>query len=164
MRERGAGDNENKLAWCQAGLVAESAFLENQSVVGWQFSWNPEKDGNKYTHDFVASCPVDLKTAGTQWRLSEEMFGIPADKAVSINAKDFRRYASLYPNIIIVVRVEWLDKTFMLTIPRARKLVAEGRAKRHEYKNRKDDTAGNAKDSYIFNLDDLDELYESTWN
>jgi hypothetical protein len=46
----------------------------------------------------------------------------------------------------------------MLTINRAQALLNQGKAHRHEYKKRVNDEAGNAKDSLIFDLRDLDEV------
>jgi hypothetical protein len=58
---------------------------------------------------------------------------------------------------VIILDVAWSGK-YMLTIPRARALLKAGKAKRHEYQGRKDDTAGNAKESLVFDLRDLDEV------
>ena len=66
----------------------------------------------------------------------------------------------MYPNIIIYLDVEYSGKLFSLTLDRARRLIETGRAHRHEYLERKDDTAGNAKVSFIFNTDDLDAVRE----
>jgi hypothetical protein len=49
----------------------------------------------------------------------------------------------------------------MMTVARAKTLITNGKAVKHEYKNRKDDTKGNAKISYVFDLRDLDKLRES---
>jgi len=151
-------DNQDKSAWCRAGERAEADFLATRQITGVGLSWNPAKQVDPYTHDYVAMIPVDLKTMRTPWRKSQELFGIPTDKAVSINQKDLRRYAKLYPNIIIYLDVEHSGKLFSLTLDRARKLIDKGKAHKHEYLERKDDTAGNAKASYIFNTDDLDEI------
>ena len=152
-------DNEDKNAWCEAGLLAEGDFLASASIRGWGLSWNPAKSSDKYSHDFLGICPVDLKTAQTPWIKSMEKFGIHPDRAISINEKDFKRYSRLYPNIIILIDVRWSGRMYTLTLPRARRLIKAGKAKRHEYQQRKNDTQGNAKVSYIFDVDDLDELY-----
>lgn len=152
-------DNQDKDAWCEAGLLAEGDFLASASIRGWGLSWNPDKLKDKYTHDFLGICPIDLKTAQTQWNKSFQLFGIHSDNAISINEKDFKRYSLLYPNIIILIDVRWSNRIFILTLSRARRLIKEGKAKRHEYKDRKDDNKGNAKASYIFDVNDLDELY-----
>jgi len=104
--------------------------------------------------------PMDLKSIREPWRKSQQLFGIPSDYAISINLKDLRRYAELYPNIIIILDVEW-SGIYMMTVARAKTLITNGKAVKHEYKNRKDDTKGNAKVSYVFDLRDLDKLRES---
>jgi len=148
---------EDKLAWCEAGAAAEGDFVAQANIVGWGVSLNPGKLQDKYTHDFMGYVPMDLKSIRTQWRESERLFGIPPEYAVSVNVKDLRRYRDKYPNILIVLDVRWAGR-YMLTVPRAQWLLREGRAKRHEYQNRQDDEAGNAKDSLIFDLRDLDEV------
>ena len=155
-------DNQDKTAWCRAGEKAEADFLATRQITGVGLSWNPAKQSNPYAHDYIAMVPVDLKTMRTPWRKSQELFGIPPERAVSINEKDLRRYAELYPNIIIYLDVEYTGKLFSLTLHRARRRLKTGKAKRHEYIERKDDTAGNAKVSFIFDTDDLDLIREAT--
>ena len=151
-------DNQDKLAWCAKGESQERDFVAKAPIQGWGIAMNPAKHSDPYSHDHIATIPMDLKTMDTQWRKSEELFGIPTDFAVSINQKDFVRYSRLYPNILIVLDVKWLDKRFILTLNRARKLIREERAKTHEYRDRKDDRQGNAKISYIFDVRDLDAI------
>jgi len=153
-------DNQDKTAWCRAGEKAEADFLATRQITGVGLSRNPAKQADPYAHDYIAVVPVDLNTMRTPWRKSQELFGIPTEKAVSINQKDLRRYSELYPNIIIYLDVEYSGKLFSLTLDRARRLIETGRAHRHEYLERKDDAAGNAKVSFIFNTDDLDAVRE----
>lgn len=150
-------DLEDKLAWCEAGAAAEGDFVAQADIVGWGVSMNPAKQSDKFTHDLMGMVPMDLKSIRTQWRESERLFGIPSEYAISVNVKDLRRYKKNYPNILIILDVSWSGK-FMLTIPRAQSLLREGKARRHEYRNRVDDEGGNAKDSLIFDLRDLDEV------
>jgi len=152
-------NNEDKQAWCDHGEKEEKKFLEEKKVSGWDISLNPQKAHNKYAHDFVSVCPVDLKTMTTPFRLSEDLYGIPSSRAVTINKKDFERYAKLYPNIIILCNVVHANKMFTITVSRARKLISEKKARLHKYKNRKNDDKGNARCSYVFDTNDLDEVY-----
>ena len=152
--------NEDKSFWCKAGLEAEKDFVASNKIKGWGVSFNPSKQDSPYAHDYIGVCPMDIKTIHTKWIKSWQLFGIPPDRAISINKKDFQRYAKLYPNILILCHVTWQQSIYLLSIDRARKLIAQGRAKLHTYKNRVDDVKGNAKDSYIFDTDDLDRLYE----
>jgi len=151
---------EDKKSWCEAGFLAEQDFVATNKLIGWGISMNPNKHADPYTHDFVGMIPVDLKSIRKSWRKSLELFGIPSMYAISINTKDLIRYTNLYPNIIVLLDVEW-SGVYMLTMPRAKALVTSGKAVKHEYKNRKDDENGNAKTSYIFDLRDLDKLKEA---
>ena len=150
-------DLEDKLAWCKAGAAAEGDFVATADLEGWGISMNPAKQSNPYTHDLVGMVPMDLKSIREKWRKSQELFGIPSEYAVSVNVKDLRRYREKYPNILIVLDVAWAGK-YLLTVHRATRLLREGRAKRHEYINRKNDTKGNAKESLVFDIRDLDEV------
>ena len=151
-------DNEDKQAWCSYGEKQEKKFLEEMNVDGWEISLNPQKKQSKYVHDFVANCPVDLKTMKTPFMTSWK-YEIPPSRAVTINRKDFVRYAKLYPNIIILCDVKYMGRMFILTLSRARKLIREEKARLHVYENRKDDDKGNARSSYVFDVNDLDEVY-----
>jgi len=153
-------DLEDKKSWCHAGFLAEQDFVATNKLIGWGISMNPNKHEDPYTHDFVGIVPIDLKSIRESWRKSLELFGIPSMYAISINTKDLIRYSTLYPNIIVLLDVEW-SGIYMLTMPRAKALVSSGKAVKHEYKNRKDDAKGNAKTSYIFDLRDLDKLKEA---
>ena len=151
-------DNEDKQYWCKEGEKKEKRFVETNKVIGWDIVMNPGKVFDKYAFDLTSACPCDLKTQETQWDLSYEMFGIPSEQAVTLNQKDLRRYYRLYPNIIILFDVKHLGKVFMLTLSRAEKLIKQEKAHLHTYKKRVNDQKGNAKASYIFDVNDLDEL------
>jgi len=151
-------DNEDKQAWCSYGEKQEIKFIEGRQVSGWNLRLNPEKKSNKYVHDLTAICPVDLKTMKTPFRTSWK-YGIPPSRAVTINKKDFVRYAKLYPNIIILCDVQYMNRMFIVTVDRARKLIKAEKARLHTYKNRKFDDKGNALDSYVFDVNDLDEVH-----
>lgn len=153
-------ENEDKHAWCRAGELAEKDFVASNKLIGWGVAINPDKHKDPYCHDFIGTVPVDLKSIREPWRKSQELFGIPPEYAVSVNLKDMKRYAELYPNILIVLDVKW-DGVYMLTISRAKALIGSGKAVKHEYKNRKDDIKGNAKTSFVFDLRDLDKLEQS---
>jgi len=153
-------DTEDKKSWCEAGSLAEKDFVATNKLAGWGISINPSKHEDVYTHDLIGMIPIDLKSIREPWRRSQELFGIPSKYAISVNKKDIIRYVNMYPNIIILLDVEW-DGVYMLTMSRAKALITSGKAMRHDYKNRKYDTKGNAKTSYIFDLRDLDKLKEN---
>ena len=147
-------DTEDKSAWCAKGLAQEYEFIERQDYNGVRFVMNPKKEESPYAHDFVVMAQCDLKTMTTPWRYAQRMFDIPTDYAVSLNEKDLVRYSKLYPNIIVVMDVQYENYkgVHWSDLQRLRKLAHEGKAKRHEYKNRKDDTKGNAKVSWIYDV------------
>jgi len=98
--------------------------------------------------------PCDLKTLTTPWIYSERMFGIPPTYAISINRKDLRRYYQLYPNIIIILDVQYPDyqAAHWTDLDRLKIFVKSGKVQLHKYQTRIDDDQGNAKDSYIFDV------------
>jgi hypothetical protein len=154
-------DTENKQFWCIEGVKLESDFINQQPIDGWKVVENPEKAENEFAHDFTVVVKADLKSMQTPWKYAQSMFGIPSHAAISINGKDFMRYSRLYPNILIICDVRYeleSDGVYIMTLPRARALLKEGKAVRHDYKNRVDDTEGNAKFSYVFDVRCLDKL------
>ena len=151
-------DTENKDAWCEYGANLETQFI-TRKFNDVEVKINGLKSSDKYTYDLRIELPADLKSIKTKWIFSQDMFGIPPERAISINEKDFIRYAKHYPNILIILDVEW-DGVYSITVVRARHLIREGKAKKHVYEKRKDDIKGNAKCSYIFDLNDLDKLQD----
>ena len=133
---------------------------------------NPEKAYNKYAPDLVFEDNIaDLKYQGTTFHKSREMFGIPPEKAVTFNGKDFRRYKEKYPGIQVLFWVDrkqetWTDRSgkkyvspeshgvFKAPLSLIEKLINQ-RAKKWFYRGRVNDRSGNAKFSYVLNTDDL---------
>ena len=93
---------DDKQKWCEHGRELEDEFVLRQRFVDVLIGINPDKDSNPFTYDMRIDLPCDLKSTKTPWRKAQEMFGIDPMYAVSINQKDLRRYARLYPNIVIV--------------------------------------------------------------
>jgi hypothetical protein len=149
-------NNEDKTAWCEYGLKLEHQFLAR----GYPVTLNDKKETDKYCHDFFIHLPCDLKSIKTRWEKSEELFGIPSDYAVSINQKDLQRYNDLYPNLVMILDVEW-SGVYLVPVSYAIKLIKNGYAKKHEYKNRKNDMQGNAKISWIFDIREFEVIKET---
>jgi hypothetical protein len=147
-------DNEDKLSWCALGEEQEIEFINTHTFKDTVLCINPEKDLDKYTFDMRINMPCDLKSIRTPWIYAQEKFGIDPKHAVSINQKDLRRYSELYPNIVIVFDVHFAEykAIHFATISHFKKLLKDGEMHKHEYQNRKDDTKGNAKVSYVFNI------------
>jgi len=153
-KERFFLSNEDKDSWCSLGEEQEHLFLRQNTFDGVEFNLNSDKEHDKFTHDFTMTVPCDLKTIRTSWRTAEEKFGIPNRYAISINRKDVERYQSLYPNIFLILDVKTnLYSGYHLTdLERLILHIRTGVAKEHFYKDRVDDTNGNAKSSYVFDI------------
>lgn len=154
-------DPEDKQWWCVEGVRRENTFLRQAHIAGWDIEVAPEKASDPYHHDFQVTMPCDLKSISTPFNTSEQKFGIPTEYAITINEKDFVRYAAKYPNILILLDVQFPGverRLFSITLDRARKLIKSKKAFRHEYLHRVDDQQGNAKASYVFDVRDLDQL------
>lgn len=145
-------DLQDKQSWCELGELEEGNFLKSQDFHLVNVLPNVAKANDKFTHDMRISFPSDLKTIRTKWRLSQEMFDIDPKYAISLNKKDIVRYQQLYPNIIIVFDIEITDykEVHWSDLTRITRLITRGLAKEHTYKQRVDDSSGNAKSSYIF--------------
>lgn len=145
---------DDKQAWCEHGRMLEDEFVLRQRFDDVLIGINPAKDDNPFTYDMRIDMPCDLKSAKTPWRKSWEMFGIDPRHAVSINQKDLRRYARLYPNIVILFDVDYPEykAVHWATLDMMRMMREGGDMALHQYGARVDDTQGNAKASYVFDV------------
>lgn len=145
---------DDKLAWCEHGRMLEDEFVLRQRFDDVLIGINPDKDNNPFTYDMRIDMPCDLKSAKTPWRKSWEMFRIDPRYAVSINQKDLRRYARLYPNIVILFDVDYPEykAVHWATLDMMRMMREGGDMALHQYGARIDDTQGNAKASYVFDV------------
>jgi len=152
--------NDDKQKWCEHGRELEDEFVLRQRFVDVLIGINPDKDSNPFTYDMRIDLPCDLKSTKTPWRKAQEMFGIDPRYAVSINQKDLRRYARLYPNIVIVFDVDYPNyrATHWATLDMFRIMLEGGDMALHQYGARIDDTQGNAKASYVFDVSKLPRL------
>jgi hypothetical protein len=145
--------NEDKQAWCQLGAAREEPFTR-RSFLGCRFSMNPAKAHDKYAHDLEMTVPSDLKTITTRFRMAESLYGISSRSAITLNAKDVERYRR-HPHMVIVFDIDYGDfrRTCKASMPEIERLIRDGKARLHAYKDRVGDTAGNATESYV--LDSL---------
>jgi len=153
--------NEDKDWWCKHGEALEGEFLR-RAFHRALIERNPDKDQDKFTHDMLVRLPCDLKTITTPWRKSQEFWGIDPRNAVSINRKDLRRYARLYPEIVIVFDVRFPEHhtTRYAGLWMMQRLLSEGNLHLHTYQARVGRSDGNAKQSYVFDVTLLPELQE----
>jgi hypothetical protein len=152
-------NNEDKQAWCTYGAELEKQFTSRMFDSSVGILKNPAKTADPYTHDLLAMFPSDLKSIRTVFRTANR-YGFDPDYAITINEKDIRRYTDKYPNIVLMLDIEYptYKGVRIATIYRLNKFIASGKAKRHEYMYRVDDSSGNAKASYIFDLRWFDEI------
>ena len=164
--------NQDKRYWCEAyGITTEKLFvdtaLEGLDVTGYI---NPAKEINKYTHDLYLQVQSDLKTVRTPFFKSMEYHGIDPQYAVTFNKKDALRYSDKYPNILVVFDVKWepencakviaekpyqVDPMHLIAVgflSDIAKAIREDGDQVIRYMQRQDDTAGNAKESYVFDV------------
>lgn len=170
-------NTEDKLAWCEKyGIEAELAFaVGRMHEIGLPTFVNPEKKKNKYTHDLYSIFQVDLKTVRTPLFKAQSNFGIDPQYAVTFNLKDGKRYAELYPHIVVIFDVEWKDQCSMIIggtnyevkpmhqihagfLADIRNAIVKCGSKKIEYARRVNDTSGNAKESYVFDVRQLQRL------
>jgi len=162
-------DLQDKAPWCDDGASREINFIKKYGN-DLNLGINPEKDTNVYAIDLIniqTGRLADLKTQNTPFFKSNDLYGIDPTYAVTFNVNDFTRYKSDYPDIDIFFWVDWYavkfvgSKTILVQplqgIWRISFEKIEMLAEKypiHKYLQRVYDTRGNAKDSYVFNLQD----------
>lgn len=170
-------DTEDKLAWCEKfGGETEFVFASKRMhEIGLPTFVNPAKNQDKYTHDLYTIFPADLKTVRTPLFKSLELFGIDSQYAVTFNVKDGTRYAKLYPNIVVIFDVEWKTQCSMIIgsknyqvqpmhqthagfLQDIRNAIIKSGNKKIKYSRRVDDESGNAKESFVFDVRNLQRL------
>lgn len=164
---------QDKSMWCLAGERQEQAFVRRYGAkLG--LVMNPEKASNKYAPDLLHRCGrlADLKTRNTPFFLAQHMYKHDPQHAITINCKDINHYAEKYPDILIYFGVEWLVTRADLgsgSISVEPMLGVWGvrftslfdmceLSPIHTYGQRKNDTAGNGKDSYVISLNSFKRL------
>jgi len=128
---------------------------------------NPLKSISPYAPDLIVDDRIaDLKCQQTPFFRAYEKYRIFTQFAVTFNRKDARRYAKLYPNIVIYFWVNWLqcEATIGNKVYRVEPMSGVWRipfwklrgiledAPLHVYRNRVDDEKGNAKESFVFDV------------
>ena len=166
---------EDKQAWCDYGDEAERHFAAGRLFeLGLGGHINPQKGTNPYVHDLFVQFPSDLKTVRTPLFKSMELYGIDPQYAVTFNHKDADRYKELYPNIIVIFDIRWSNcsknidgvdysvKNMHLTVAGfltdIRNAILKSGSKRIDYSRRVEDTNGNAKASWVFNAQHLQQI------
>ena len=163
-------DTEDKNWWCHHGEILEETFVGIcREKLGIDIAINPDKATNPYTYDLVftdkngANRIADLKTQNTPF-FTAARYGIDPRFAVTFNRKDYERYSNLYPSIVIFYWIDWkqlewrgnridyLGGIYTLPFAEMKRQIESGRVPEHSYIFRRNDTAGNAKSSFVFDL------------
>ena len=153
-------DTENKYAWCGIGNAMEYAFLE-QYGAELGLSFNPDKEGNKFTHDLTMACdrPADLKTQQTPFYTAGR-YGFNPQTTMTLNLKDVERYSELYPSIVIYFwqrftdsnlyghAIHAVDSVYRISLDKILSLIEGQVLPVHHYQKRLDDVV-NAQSSYL---------------
>lgn len=166
---------EDKKAWCSAAEAQERAFAVNRLFdLGLSGAVNVEKRADPFTHDLFVNFPADLKSVSTPLFKAQELYGIDPQYAVTFNIKDGKRYAEKYPNIIVIFDINWAEtekemsgqmyrvnkmhETYAGFLDDIRRAIRLDGNKQIEYSRRVDDTNGNAKASWVFDVRRLHKL------
>jgi hypothetical protein len=156
---------EDKAWWCKKGEALERKFVEKVvPLYGLDVTMNPDKEQDKYTHDLLFDgIPADLKFVQTPF-FTAGKYGVNPDRAVTINLKDIERYKKLYPNIVILFYVKWRkQEKFSVKVnaieglwayPLEDLIAITSESEIHSYKRRRGKSDGNAKASYVIELED----------
>jgi len=161
-------DLQDKGPWCKHGASKEEVFVDKYGEK-LNIIVNPEKVTNPYAPDLSYSSPsklADLKTQNTPFFQAKSRFGLDPQYAVVFNHKDRIRYQKNHPDIDIYFWVEWLALKFEHLNGNVEVTPMEGvwkisfgeldkvlkNAPLHYYGQRRNDTKGNAKASYVIDL------------
>jgi hypothetical protein len=163
---------ENKLDWCKSGASQEELFV---FLFGHTFGLkiNPDKKNDPYTVDLIHKKRgelCELKTRRTPFFMSQKLYGVPVQYAVTINRNDIERYTERHPSLPLYFWVWWdtclsgygstVKRMHGLWGIRLEQLVELCTPDRlHCYERRKNDTQGNAKDSYVVSVKDMKQLW-----
>lgn len=162
-------DLQDKGPWCKTGATFEDVFIAKYGS-SLSLIINPAKANDPYVPDLLnleTNFFADLKTQNTPFFQARDRYQLNPQYAVTFNEKDWKRYSTKYPGIDIFFWVSWLVTKFdgstkvevkpmegiwYISYASLEKLVAK--APLHTYIQRIGDTKGNAKGSFVFNLED----------
>ena len=163
-------DLQDKQSWCEHGRNLEDVFIEE---FGEELSLeiNKNKSESVYVIDmFNTKYGVlsDLKSQNTPFFLAGKKYNIDPQFAVVFNKKDKLNYikktsdgSELYIYFWVKwdaqdrfgVKIESIDSIYATRFSNLLKILDE--EKIHEYKQRKGDTRGNAKESYVIDVREM---------
>lgn len=169
-------DNQDKQGWAKyaAELLEPKAIERLIREYGIPAILNPEKHTNPYAPDLLFGSERklgDLKIQNTPFFMAQKLYQVDPQYCATFNDKDGMRYRERYPNILIIFVVDWqttsytsqrgityevepMRRVYIGTLDEVRKAARA----RHLYTDRKHDTKGNAKESWLIDLRMLTEL------
>jgi hypothetical protein len=158
-------NTEDKGWWLKHGLELEYQFVElckNQLNIKAEI--NPAKSDSPTAPDLLVDGKIaDLKVQNTPF-FSATKYSMDPRYTVTFNRKDFERYSSLYPEIVVYFWVNWtqlawrdfrvqkLNAICKADFSQIADQVNSGKAKEHEYIHRQGDMKGNAKSSFLLDI------------
>lgn len=166
-------DTENKSWWVKEWRSAEEEFVGLAQKSNLNIQINPAKEIDVYAPDLLIDNKLlgDLKCQRAPF-FSSGRYGMNPQTCVTFNRKDYERYSRLYRDIIIIFWVKWETLSYKLggriievnplegfwwaRFEKLSKLIED--APLHAYKRRINDKSGNAKDSFLIDLNDLKSL------
>jgi len=173
---------EDKSAYCQlASDIQEPefvTFLNTLPFTSYKAKINPNKKNNPYTHDLIVNrFKSDLKTQDTPFFLANKLYNIDPQWAITYNHKDYINYKKNYTNknieMLLFFDLKRKDEinygiqtypmraVFITKAAVIEKMIENNEIPLHEYKNRKDDLNGNAKNSYVIDVRKFQMIYYS---
>lgn len=165
-------NTEDRQGYYAYGNSREIAFVAMMQAAGYNAIINPEKHKDPTVPDLVVMGKLaDLKAQETHFFMAEKMYGIKSEKAVFLNGKDYARYMRRYPDLDLYFWVSkdeavWKSRggktyscgpvhgVWMASMKTISQLVEAG-AQKHYYQKRASTRDGQAKFSYILNLEDM---------
>jgi len=156
-------EHNDKRAWCEVGARHEIGFIKRRFANGVRFDLNEEKKtGDIYAPDLRISAIGDLKMQRVRFRTAYR-YGIDPKTAVTLNAKDIKRYAPMSALFLVVFDIDYGDFKSVRCAPmrEIKRLISKGIAKPFIYKKRLNDKKGNARMSYVFDALWFAELKEN---
>jgi hypothetical protein len=159
---------QDKSHWCTDGESMEQSFVRR---IGFSLGLeiNPVKIYDPYVPDLVYSGSnklADLKSQHSPFFKAGDFFNIDPTFAVVFNLKDKSRYEQHYPDIDIIYYIDWVavsadinGKIYKVQPLHGVYRISFGSlvnllrfAPVHSYGQRRFDTKGNAKESYVLDI------------
>ncbi len=165
-------DTEDKAWWVEEGANQEERFvIQCREKFGIDAVINPVKKDDKFSPDIIVNGKLsDLKTQTTPFFTSKNYKCDPRF-TVTFNRKDYVRYKSKYPFLSIVFHVVWdvtswkhmsveyLEGVYRADFSLLQYLIESESVPEHHYQKRVNDTNGNAKSSFLFDVRNFECLY-----